>query len=384
MTKARVILAVVFLANLIMYGVYRTVQQNRRQQSAVSVTVENSPSTAAVPSPKAAATAVAAPAEAEKASADSALARAHRVAGLAALEGGDYVHAVKEFTAALRLGESGTDTAELLRIAKDLQDKAVAREAQARAEGAAAPVAETKREAEKPHAHTASAKPAAAPARKKSGPVVVAKGGSAANERDGASGVLLVTSTPSGLLVEVDGRRVDFTPTRMKVEAGLHTVAIIQGDTRLYERKVEVAEDGVHSLDPDLTEKLRPLPREEPKPALAPAAAIVAELAAPEPAAAAPAETARVAPAPNPTTPTGGTGGSANTPALRAFGELHVLSTTVYGDVWINGEAYGKPPLVARNIPSGPATIEVRVNGSVRRTKVVEVEPTKRTTIRLR
>ena len=49
-------------------------------------------------------------------------ARAHRASGLAALEAGDYAAAKSSFLQALRLSDEAGDCAELLRIARQLEE----------------------------------------------------------------------------------------------------------------------------------------------------------------------------------------------------------------------------------------------------------------------
>ncbi|MHB8875811.1 MAG: hypothetical protein ACYC8T_19155 [Myxococcaceae bacterium] len=52
--------------------------------------------------------------------------------------------------------------------------------------------------------------------------------------------------------------------------------------------------------------------------------------------------------------------------------------------MWINDRPYGFPPLVAKNLPAGPAKVEIRVDGVVRRTKTADVTASRRTTVRIR
>jgi hypothetical protein len=180
-------------------------------------------------------------------------------------------------------------------------------------------------------------------------------------------GTLVVTSIPSGLIVEVDGRRVDFTPARVKVDSGFHTVALFKGDQRLYERKVDVPEEGVSAVDADVSEKLKPPPVAEAAPVekapqALPGTSLSEEL--PEPDAAVEPQAARAKGGPR--------------------GELHVVSLNVYGEVWINGQAYGYPPLLAKNLPAGTANVEIRVNGVARRSKSVDIEGGRRAVVRIR
>lgn len=65
-------------------------------------------------------------------------------------------------------------------------------------------------------------------------------------------------------------------------------------------------------------------------------------------------------------------------------GELHITSGGVFGDVWINGQPFGPPPVLAKKVPAGPAKVEIRVGGTTRRTKQVEVVPSRRTTLKIR
>ncbi|RKH59007.1 PEGA domain-containing protein, partial [Corallococcus llansteffanensis] len=63
---------------------------------------------------------------------------------------------------------------------------------------------------------------------------------------------------------------------------------------------------------------------------------------------------------------------------------LEVTSPGLYGEVWINNRPYGFPPLSAQALPAGPARVEVRVNGEVKRRMTVEVEPGRSTRVRVR
>src|SRR4051812_9504522 len=87
LTKARIILAIVFLANLVMYAVYRTVTNRRQEAAATAQATPAAPDApaqaAAKPGTRVARATAQAPADG-RAGGDSALARAHRVAGLAA------------------------------------------------------------------------------------------------------------------------------------------------------------------------------------------------------------------------------------------------------------------------------------------------------------
>ena len=69
---------------------------------------------------------------------------------------------------------------------------------------------------------------------------------------------------------------------------------------------------------------------------------------------------------------------------MPATGELHVVSLSIYGEVWINGQGFGYPPVLAKNLPVGAATVEIRVNGTARRSKVVQVEAGQRGVIHIR
>ena len=103
-TLTRSVVVAILCGNLLAYAAYRAVQKSRTTSAApvVEELVE--------------------PAPAPTGRAGAGLARAQRVAGLAALEDGDYEGAVKAFTLAMAGGEGG-DSRELLRIARELLDR---------------------------------------------------------------------------------------------------------------------------------------------------------------------------------------------------------------------------------------------------------------------
>ncbi|PTL84979.1 PEGA domain-containing protein [Vitiosangium sp. GDMCC 1.1324] len=302
--------------------------------------------------------------------ANAGLARARRAAGLAALEDRDYSKAVAEFTEALSLRKDKGDLVELLRIASDLQT----------------------REHSKPRDEPAKPQPEPTPAAKpaaKAKPVRVAMRTRATKEEPPEAaettrnGLLLVTSTPPGLVVLVDGKTMDLTPARLTVRAGTHRVALAQGDKRLFEDTVEVAEDAVRSINRDLTAELAPPSAPPPAPtrsAPEPTTAAPA-VAAPAQASPSPAATTTAAPEPRAESPAPV---AARPAAATGKGDLDVSSPSIYGEVWINNRPYGFPPVTARDIPAGQARVEIRVNGEVKRRMTVEVEPGRRASVRVR
>ncbi|NVI99484.1 PEGA domain-containing protein, partial [Myxococcus sp. AM009] len=71
-------------------------------------------------------------------------------------------------------------------------------------------------------------------------------------------------------------------------------------------------------------------------------------------------------------------------PTATGKGRLDVTSPGLYGEVWINSRPYGFPPLVAQGLPAGPARLEVRVNGVVKRKLTVDVVADQSTAVRIR
>lgn len=355
--KQKTWIALILLGTVAANGVAYVVLRGRRSAEPV---VQPAPAPSVAPAPAAAQP----PAE----HANEGLARARRAAGLAALEDRDYDKAVSEFTEALSLRKDKGDLVELLRIAQDLRTREQAR---------------PRPEPERP----APEKPAPEPepvakATSRPRPTRVASRAQPAEEPGAAeaarSGLLLITSTPPGLVVLLDGKPVDLTPARVSVRAGSHRVALAQGEHRLFEDTVEVAEDTVRSINRDLTAELvaHSPPPSSARPALPPtlAPASAPTPAAPSPAVAAPAP----APAPSPEPPA---------PAVAApsgKGDLEVASPSLYGEIWINGRPYGFPPVAARGLAAGQAKVEVRVNGVVKRRMTVEVVPGRSTAVRVR
>ncbi len=163
--------------------------------------------------------------------------RAHRLAGLDAIERGDHDAAIREFSAALRAPSPAPDLPQLLSIAQNMKEREEeqARE-QALAEAAAA------REDEEPSARN----------RERERPQVV------------RPTLLLITTRPDSLPVEVDGRVRDLSPAKIEVKPGQHTVGILQGDKRIFERRIDVGAGQVSLIDADLTGLVVPESEEDP------------------------------------------------------------------------------------------------------------------------
>ncbi|MCY1019700.1 PEGA domain-containing protein [Pyxidicoccus sp. MSG2] len=354
-------IAVILLGTVAANGVGYSVLRSRRAASPVAPAVAEAPKP---PAPVTVASVAPAPTPAPEEDANSGLARARRAAGLAALEDRDYETAVAEFTEALRLRkEDKGDLVELLRIAADLWTREQGRTRGDRTRAVREPTAPTRKE------------PKARPVRVASRTQPREEPAAAAEEP--RNGLLLVTSTPPGLMVLVDGKTVDLTPARIPLRAGTYRVTLAQGERRLAEETVELGEDDVHSINKDLTAELAP-PPSRPAPAPAPV---------PQPVTAAPVPTSPAAAVARPASGTEPAAPAATTTVARTAtgkGGLDVTSPSLYGEVWINNRPYGFPPLTAQGLPAGPARVEVRVNGVVKRKLTVEVEPDRLTAVRVR
>ncbi|MCP3168425.1 PEGA domain-containing protein [Myxococcus qinghaiensis] len=346
--KQKTWIAVIVVGTLALNAMAYVVVRKRRATEAIPTTAPVTPPTQAATAPP--------PPPPPVDDASEGLARARRAAGLAALEDRDYDTAVSEFTEALSLRKApGGDLVELLRIATDLQSRERNRGRTEQAKATREPPA---RQPARTRASKAAA--TAARAQPKEEPAVL---------EEPRGGLLLVTSTPPGLVVQVDGKAVDMTPARLPLRAGTYRVALAQGDRRLVEETVELEEDAVHSLNRDVSGQLTPVVTRPAAPT-SPPVTVAAPAAAVEP----PAAHAPVASAAPAVTKAAATG----------RGELDITSPALYGEVWVNNRPYGFPPLVAQNLPAGPARVEVRVNGEVKRRMSVEVEPGRRTAVRVR
>jgi hypothetical protein len=302
-------------------------------------------------------------------------ASAHRAAGLAALDAGDYDKALIQFTEARALLGDRAHVSELLRVTQDLRSRPPS---QVRPRTIAA-------------SSTATASPGSSfrgAARALGGrrvvpvkeePVATSSAGPGeAPSMASPSGLLIVTTTPRGLLVQIDDSAVDLTPMRTRVKPGSHRVILMDGDRKVYETTVDVREGATTPLFKDLgapeppVEAPRavvtvpaaspPTGREETAPPTSPAAQ---EVAISRPAGLVAAKPAQLAPPPPET------------------GVLSISSPGLYGVVWINGRARGYPPLEVRNVPTGQVKVEVRVNGVQKRASTVVVRPGATTAVKL-
>jgi hypothetical protein len=314
--------------------------------------------------------------------------KARRAAGVAALENGDYEKALINLTEARTLLGERAKVDDLLKVTDELRNRAAAKKAapapEAVAEPAAEPVAEP---VEAPAAPVeapvvaARAQPTAptpkpkAPKRVAVAPVRQPRPEPRAPEpapvvertepveppepapRAPTQGTVLISTTPRGLLVRIDGTSIDLTPMRTSLSPGAHRVTLFDGERKLHEATVMVVEGEVTTLIRDLSDEMKPSAppaeeRVEPKP----------ELARPKPEPARPPP--EVVATPPPERPA----------AAVAKGGLALTSPGLYGEIWVNGRPAGFPPATLEGLAPGPVKVEVRVNGVVRRSSTVVVE----------
>ena len=303
--------------------------------------------------------------------ADNAMARIQRAGAVTAIERGDYKSAIEALSAIVKAGNGVGDEVELLRMAKDLDEKY-------RKPVEPAPTIE---EPERPVV-VAKPTPVTAPAPRPTAPTVVRKPPPPPPPRpvarvtppEPATGLLLVTSVPTGLSVEIDGKRSDFTPLRKVLEVGQHQVVVFRRDEPVYRRLVTVPKDGVATVDADLTPE-KPEPKPEP---VEPKVTVVEPKPTP------------VEPKPVSSTPEGG-GPTVTAPDVvrpapvsSDVGEVLVLQAGLVGEVFIEGVGFGPPPVLAKSVRVGEVTVELRADGSVKRKKTVVVEKGRRTNVQFR
>lgn len=328
--------------------------------------------------------AAAAPGDEGREPAGNALVRAHRAAGLAALEDGDPATAEAEFLQALKLGgaDGSGDVSELLRIATSMRERMEARAALQRS------ASREEAEARQDRTNSASSRrrsgaPTSAPTAREPRSAGEASSGDGS---EAPSGLLLVTSTPSGLLVKVNGRKVDLTPARVRLPVGAHEVSLLRGDVQVLSQTAYVRKDEVTSVDADLAGLLAVAREGGASPATPPGPAPSSggsqdrepTLPGESPEARSPVRPlAAVTPAPEPSSP------PAPAPAV-ARGELYIPSSTLYGEIWVANRPYGFPPVTVRDLPPGPTIVELRVQGETRRRLSVEVVPARRTVLRVK
>lgn len=178
------------------------------------------------------------------------------------------------------------------------------------------------------------------------------------------TGLLLVTSTPRGLLVHVDGVAMDLTPMRSSVSAGSHRVALYDGDRKLFETPIEVTVSQPTTVVKDLTFELA-----------APGVATVAPERGPVPEPTPPPPAPDRQPVATPVAPPSSSG--------SGKGGLEITSPGLYAEVWVNGRPYGFPPAKVEDLPAGSAEVEIRINGVVKRAKTVNVEAGKVTAVKI-
>jgi len=313
------------------------------------------------------------PKSAENAKEEKALAR--RAAGLAALDTGDYGRALADFAEARALAGEKAYVSELLRVTEDLAQRAQAA-----------------RRAPPPRSAPTPARPSPSPPHfanrlhapertvAKETPLPVEPPAPVATQPVApTSGLLLVTTTPRGLLVQIDDVPVDLSPTRASLKLGAHHVAFFDGDRKVYETTVEVKAGSPTTLLRDLSAELTPAP----SPTAVPFAK---ERVAEENASAAQASATQPAPATSPRRSGNATSAAAQAlppPLAPRTGTLDITSPGLYGEIWINGRPRGFPPLHAEDLPAGRTRIGVRVNGVEQRSAFVAVRPGLTTSVKL-
>jgi hypothetical protein len=336
-----IVLATILLLNVVGYAVFRFVR----------------PAKLAVPQ-KVAETIDAGPDQSVQLAARLEEAKARRAAGVVALEAGNYVRALINLTEAKTLGGDDVKVDDLLRITSELRAQSEAKAAEEQAKRAPEPSSSTQ-----PTKRIFSPSPEVRSApRVESKPKEVEKSiAEPPAATPSETGILLVSTTPRGLLVQIDGVPADLTPMRVTLKAGTHRVALFDGDKKLYETGVDVVAGTPTTVLRDVTAEMTP---KAPTPIVnVEATKKPVVLAAEQPASPTAQKPETVTPAPQ-----------TNAPTIASTGGLIVTSPGLYGEVWVSGRPRGFPPVTVTGLAPGPVTVEVRVNGLVKRSSSVIVE----------
>jgi PEGA domain len=290
--------------------------------------------------------------------------QARRAVGLAALEGGEYGKALANFMAVKEMGGEDAHVDELIRVTEELLHNSTPKAHPPRVQVAHV-------EAPRPRPRSELTRRAAA---RETSPSDEASPPPAP-----ATGTLIVTSTPRGLLVRMDDSPLDLTPMRAAVKPGSHQITLLDGDRKVYETTLVVRESEVSTLSKDVSAEM---PADtHPGPAAAPASAPKVAVQ--------PASDVEKTATPPPSSPQATVATPREAPFVRAStgtgtGTLAISSPGLYGVVWINGRPRGYPPLEVTDLPAGPAKIEVRVNGIEKRSSRVVVEGERKVSVTLR
>ncbi len=170
-------------------------------------------------------------------------------------------------------------------------------------------------------------------------------------------GRLAVMSTPPTAFT-VDGAVAGITPKEIPVTAGTsHTISFLHKGKSLARRSSSVAEGKITFVNVDISKQIAELER-------------VAKV--------------EVAPEPDPVAPTPTIPTPIPTPKPTATGSLSVVSPNLFGEIYVNGKSYGKPPRLIKGLPVGPVRVEIRVQGKARRAKMATVVKGKRAKLRFR
>jgi len=188
---------------------------------------------------------------------------ARRSAGLAALDAGEDEKALIDFTEARALLGDKANVSELLRVTEDLRSKrerALAQQ-QRPTRVAAAPSPPPPRPVSRPSVGRRLAA--------RETPIPAVESTPLPPPPAPASGLLIVSTTPRGLLVHVDDAAIVLSPMRTKVKPGSHRVALFDGDRKVYEATIDVKDGGTATLVKDLPVEMAvemAPPREAPPP----------------------------------------------------------------------------------------------------------------------
>lgn len=177
------------------------------------------------------------------------LARDRRDKALEALRLEDYDTAIANLEAALELDPTMTELPKFIEVAKKLKTSAAETKEAAAVEPEKEVVAEAKvervepvkREPEKREVREARVKPK----EREREPVRAVE----AKAEVVRPSMLLVTTSPSKLLVEIDGKARDLTPARIELSPGVHHVRIIDGERAVLNKEIQLDAGEVFSLN---------------------------------------------------------------------------------------------------------------------------------------